>query len=313
MRKKTKNFITIILSILILLIFNANNNLIAYAKNNNSDILNIQKDILSIFQNIENIENYTIKEIPEMNMYATNNVNIRSGPGTNYPIVGTLQRNQEITCIGIVDDKWYQVKYKENEYFITIKYLSPEKIEKIIISQEETLKTDIFTNNTYGIFETIGNISSETVSKANKQLSMVPQSALDSFVNNGWHIYITDEKIAQTMFDGQYSSVQGGTLYLEKIIKIENRDKAIKNSIIHEFGHYVYWTCGYFSLGKYQQFLNAFNLDVGNASLMNISYGLNSPEEFYAEVFWKYITNTDKAENCFPNITKMIKDDLASL
>lgn len=310
MRKKTKNFITIILSILILFIFNANNNLTAYAKNNNSDILNIQKDILSIFQNIEN---YTIEEIPEMNMYATNNVNIRSGPETNYPIVGTLQKNQEITCIGIVDDKWYQIKYENNEYFISKKYLSPKKIEEIIISQEETPKTDIPTNNTYGIFETIGNISSEAVSKANKQLSMIPQSALDSFVNNGCHIYLTDENIAQTMFDGQYSSVQGGTLYLEKIIKIENRDKAIKNSIIHEFGHYVYWTSGYFYNEKYQQLLNAFNTDVGNASLMNISYGLNSPEEFYAEVFWKYITNTDKTENSFPNITKMIKDDLNSL
>lgn len=310
MRKKTKNSVMIILSILILLISNTNNNLITYAKNNNSDILNIQKDILSIFQNIEN---YTIEEIPEMNMYATDNVNIRSGPGTNYPIVGTLQRNQEITCIGIVDDKWYQIKYENNEYFILKKYLLPEKIEEILIPQEEIPKTDIPANNTYGIFETIGNISSEAVSKANKQLSMIPQSALDSFVNNGWHIYLTDENIAQTMFDGQYSSVQGGTLYLEKIIKIENRDKAIKNSIIHEFGHYVYWTSGYFYNEKYQQLLNAFNTDVGNASLMNISYGLNSPEEFYAEVFWKYITNTDKAENCFPNITKMIKDDLASL
>ena len=46
---------------------------------------------------------------------------------------------------------------------------------------------------------------------------------------------------------------------------------------------------------------------------MNISYGLNSPEEFYAEVFFKYITNPEKASSCFPNITELIKNDLKSL
>ena len=68
--------------------------------------------------------NYT--EVDEM-VYATTNVNIRTGPGTNFDSVGILVKNASVKRIAIGDNTWSKVIYKNNEYFIKSKYLTTEE------------------------------------------------------------------------------------------------------------------------------------------------------------------------------------------
>ena len=56
---------------------------------------------------------YTITPIDEVTMYAATNCNLRSGPGTEYDIVGSLSYAQEITVNGKVESDgstWYVIK-----------------------------------------------------------------------------------------------------------------------------------------------------------------------------------------------------------
>ena len=61
---------------------------------------------------------YTIIAIDEVTMYATTNANLRSGPGTQYDIVGSLSYAQEITVDGKVEKdgkQWFVLQSDTEE------------------------------------------------------------------------------------------------------------------------------------------------------------------------------------------------------
>ena len=61
---------------------------------------------------------YTITPIDEVTMYATTNANLRSGPGTEYDIVGSLSYAQEITVNGKVEKdgkQWFVLQSDTEE------------------------------------------------------------------------------------------------------------------------------------------------------------------------------------------------------
>lgn len=60
-------------------------------------------------------------------VYAITDVNIRSGPGTQFKVLDYLPEGDEINRIGIGTDGWSQVYYKGDGAYIRSKYLSYEK------------------------------------------------------------------------------------------------------------------------------------------------------------------------------------------
>ena len=60
-------------------------------------------------------------------MYATADVNVRSGPDTTYERVGHLDAGDEVEITGVADTGWYRIKFKDGEYFVSASYLSAEK------------------------------------------------------------------------------------------------------------------------------------------------------------------------------------------
>lgn len=62
-------------------------------------------------------------------VYATTDVNIRSGPGTEYEVIDYLPKGDEINRIGIGSDGWSQVNYKGDGAYIRSKYLTTEEQE----------------------------------------------------------------------------------------------------------------------------------------------------------------------------------------
>lgn len=57
-------------------------------------------------------------------VYATGNVNIRTGPGTSYKRINTLSRGEAIQRIAIGDNGWSKVEYKGETAYVFSEYLS---------------------------------------------------------------------------------------------------------------------------------------------------------------------------------------------
>ena len=61
-------------------------------------------------------------------MYASNSVNVRSGPSTDYDRIGHLDTNDEVTVTGIASTGWYRIDYKGTVGYVSNNYLSDEKV-----------------------------------------------------------------------------------------------------------------------------------------------------------------------------------------
>lgn len=63
-------------------------------------------------------------------MYATDAVNVRSGPSTGYYIVGRLEKNDMVMATGRVYDGWYEIQWGSYGYaYVAGNYLSYSKYE----------------------------------------------------------------------------------------------------------------------------------------------------------------------------------------
>ena len=253
-------------------------------------------------------EVHTVEDMEEITMYATSSVNVRSGASTSYERIGSLGRGQAVTANGRADTGWFRISFQGVDAFVSDKYLSDT--EPVVQEPAVSESTDgTVPQASTGMVESIGNVSSSWVRKAEARLSLLPQNVRDRFRNEGWHFYVTDENIGQSEFGGSIGSVAGATRYGE-YIKIEDRQYAINEAVLHEFGHFVFHMNGDWTR---QDVADAFAADVGNASSMGITYGLDNCSEFYAEVFQKYILNPGKTSECFPNLSAIIQSDMSNL
>ncbi len=78
-------------------------------------------------EEVEKIE-YTVTQVEEVSMYATNAVNVRQGPSTDFERVGSLGYGQEVTVTGEASTGWYEIAYKEGKAFVSNNYLQSEPV-----------------------------------------------------------------------------------------------------------------------------------------------------------------------------------------
>ena len=57
-------------------------------------------------------------------MYATADVNVREGHGTEYPVLGVLRKGESIQITGVTDNGWTRVNYKGAVAYVSSNYLS---------------------------------------------------------------------------------------------------------------------------------------------------------------------------------------------
>lgn len=71
---------------------------------------------------------YEVTELDEpVVMYASDSLNVRQGPSTDYEIVGFLKSGRDVTVTGQADTGWYEILYNEEKVFVSNKYLQSEK------------------------------------------------------------------------------------------------------------------------------------------------------------------------------------------
>lgn len=90
-----------------------------------SDIADSEKE--SDSDNENSLPEYTVTTFEESRtMYASDPVNVRQGPSTDFEIVGFLGFGQDVTVIGQADTGWYEIQYGEDTAFVSNKYLQDE-------------------------------------------------------------------------------------------------------------------------------------------------------------------------------------------
>lgn len=65
----------------------------------------------------------------EETVYATSSVNVRKGPSTDYDKIGSLSYGDSVKRIGVGDNGWSKVIYKDQEAYISSNYLTTKKPE----------------------------------------------------------------------------------------------------------------------------------------------------------------------------------------
>ena len=201
-----------------------------------------------------------------------------------------------VTCLSLIKP---EVKTED--------LLAYEQVNETTTSSEETTTTTTSTTTerittqvvrttkrevVQGIGEIKGNVDITYLNMLNNELNKLPKYLLDSFVRLGWHIYVTDENIAKTYFGSKYSSVQGVTIYNDKVILIEKRNVAIKESTIHEFGHFVDYVTGFDSDTKYFKNIYEEEAQLFKSKISNSSC-VRDEQELFAEGFFYLFKNPD--------------------
>ena len=78
---------------------------------------------------------FTVTEVTATK-YATQSVNVRSGPSTDYDKIGGLTTNQEVQVTGQASTGWYRFTWTDGrEAYVSDKYLSDSKVEKPAASE----------------------------------------------------------------------------------------------------------------------------------------------------------------------------------
>lgn len=182
-------------------------------------------------------------------------------------------------------------------------------IEEMIIPVEvEVDELQLGKTSYYGIVGTIGNVEQKYVEAIEERLLTLPPVLVNSFIEDGWNIYITSEDLA-AHYGYKIGSVLGSTNYGERTIYIEDREKAILSAVEHEFGHYLDYARGVQSLGDefnqiYQEEVETFKSNIPNPGCVS------GPQEFFAETFAWIIVDEYK---CTPKAKEFVERVLNEL
>lgn len=98
----------------------------------------LDEDMVEITESEEMTENASEEVIPledspivlmDTIMFAQRDINVRSGPGTDYEKIGALSTNDEVIVTGQdIESGWYQIEYGDVVAFVSDSYLGENKV-----------------------------------------------------------------------------------------------------------------------------------------------------------------------------------------
>ena len=166
-----------------------------------------------------------------------------------------------------------------------------------ICSNYRILYTDykIYTKDyqSSGMINKKGNIEDYLIKKTDRYYLLIPENVRDSYQENGWNIYVTDENIGSN----PDSAAIGLFVPREKTIYISNRFDA-SSAIIHEMGHYIDYAI---KTSEVDEFVKIYDSELAKfkkiypTNIKNIS----TPKEYFATAYEAIILFPEKVKsNC---------------
>lgn len=155
-----------------------------------------------------------------------------------------------------------------------------------------------------------GNVSQDSVGRANELLNVMPERLLEGFVDRGWRFYVTDKNIAYDILGGEFNSVKGVTDFDNHEIFIEQRETAVETAVVHEFGHYLDYING--NQSQTAEFSDIFSAE-SNAFVktFNVDFYYDIGEFFADGVYRYYDGERETLNNACPRLTAFIDNVVA--
>ncbi len=238
-----------------------------------------------------------------------------------------ISMNSEEKVQNISNENLIQNANSEDENLDSIKNLSqneiPQTNENIneittsqVVEKEENINTvNSNVNNSdampresiksnYSFLLMPENATSSILKTAESEISRLPQNVLNSFINDGWTINITNDNIASKYFGGSYSNVMGATKMDSKQIIIQNKKSCVQASIIHEMGHFIDNYFDYPSLSD--EFWEIYNSEIDTfRSRIPNSSAIRDELEFFAHTFYYSVKDPSK---CTPMALQFVEN-----
>ncbi len=234
---------------------------------------------------------HKVEDVAPVNMYASTQLNLRNGPGTEHGVEATIPFNTEVSVTGTCRD-WKRVSYGGVEYFCHGKYLMAEKyVEPVYNGPYDNIATGE------------PGTSQAVVDKVNAYWNKnVPESLKAWFVANEWKLVVSAQPLNERF--GYPFSTAGVTSSGDRTVYIDNRENAVTRSIIHEIGHAVDFTIGFPNWsGSYsEEFQGIYEAEAENFTdcTGHSEYARTNTQEYFASVFQNIILDPSGTQASVP-------------
>lgn len=84
---------------------------------------------------------YTVEEM-SATMYATDSVNVRTGPGADFSRLGGLKKGEEVTVTGRASTGWYEISFDGKTGYVSNAYLTDEAPDSSVDIDDEDVNID---------------------------------------------------------------------------------------------------------------------------------------------------------------------------
>ena len=183
-------------------------------------------------------------------------------------------------------------------YAASIKYNAMTLWNQVFLSTEQKEKQY---NITIQYEETAPNIDHAI----NQALNEIPENIIQRFEDEGWTIVVCYRLPSMEYKDTIFSAV-GITSSADKLIQLESFAGIAKETLIHEFGHYVDMTNNRFSNSK--EWIELYKEEWENLYILTRSFhDVDSPSEYFAEIFNWYLKAPQAIETLCPKSYLMMQ------
>lgn len=90
------------------------------------------------YATFEKINGFSVEDLTDTPMYASQTVNVRKGPSEDYEQLGALSWGDEITVTGIASTGWYQIRYNDEIGYCSNNYIVNDKPVKTQTASAES-------------------------------------------------------------------------------------------------------------------------------------------------------------------------------
>ena len=90
------------------------------------------------YATFEKINGFSVEDLTDTPMYASQTVNVRKGPSEDYEQLGSLSWGDEVTVTGIASTGWYQIHYNDETGYCSNNYIVNDKPVKTQTASAES-------------------------------------------------------------------------------------------------------------------------------------------------------------------------------
>ena len=142
-------------------------------------------------------------------------------------------------------------------------------------------------------------------------LNYLPKNLINAFHNGGYTICLSANNINTTYADTT-ASIQGIFIAPSKQIYIDNREVAVRNATLHEFGHAVDFMLGWTS--STEEWKIIFNEEKDRLNVYSADGHYKSTStEYFAEVFQEALLRPDNCKSSVPKSYSYIINKINSI